>query len=145
MDAAGMVLVRSDPGHVWTARLHALHALIMAFSWRLMRELGLADARRGLRVRTTIASAAAARPADLVQRRFSPPTPDRLWVADFTYVPTWAGDDLRRVRDRRVLAADPGLAGRYVDEDRPGPRRPGTGDLDPAARHPRPGLAAAYG
>jgi len=27
----------------------------------------------------------------LVGRRFSPPAPDRLWVADFTYVPTWAG------------------------------------------------------
>src|SRR5271165_6204752 len=31
------------------------------------------------------------RPADLVRRQFSPPGPDRLWVADFTYVPTWAG------------------------------------------------------
>jgi putative transposase len=26
-----------------------------------------------------------------VRRQFSPPGPDRLWVADFTYVPTWAG------------------------------------------------------
>ena len=34
---------------------------------------------------------AAARPADLVGRKFSPPAPDRLWVADFTYVPTWSG------------------------------------------------------
>ena len=34
---------------------------------------------------------AAARPGDLVKRRFSPPAPDRLWVADFTYVPTWSG------------------------------------------------------
>jgi putative transposase len=24
-------------------------------------------------------------------RQFSPPAPDRLWVADFTYVPTWTG------------------------------------------------------
>jgi putative transposase len=58
---------------------------------RLMRELGLAGARRGKTKRTTVADPAAARPADLVQRRFSPPAPDRLWVADFTYVPTWAG------------------------------------------------------
>ncbi len=58
---------------------------------RLMRELGLAGARRGRTVRTTIPGPAAARPADLVRRRFSPPAPDRLWVADFTYVPTWAG------------------------------------------------------
>jgi putative transposase len=58
---------------------------------RLMRELGLAGARRGKRVRTTIPAAAAARPADLVRRQFSPAAPDRLWVADFTYVPTWTG------------------------------------------------------
>jgi putative transposase len=58
---------------------------------RLMRELGLAGARRGKPKRTTVADPAAARPADLVKRRFSPPAPDRLWVADFTYVPTWAG------------------------------------------------------
>jgi len=58
---------------------------------RLMRELGLAGARRGKRHRTTRTDPAVARPADLVGRQFSPPTPDRLWVADFTYVPTWAG------------------------------------------------------
>jgi putative transposase len=58
---------------------------------RLMRELGLAGARRGRRVRTTMPAAAASRPADLVRRQFSPAAPDRLWVADFTYVPTWAG------------------------------------------------------
>jgi putative transposase len=58
---------------------------------RLMRELGLAGARRGRRHRTTIADAATARPADLVGRRFNPPAPNRTWVADFTYVPTWSG------------------------------------------------------
>jgi putative transposase len=58
---------------------------------RLMRELGLVGARRGRRHRTTIADAGAARPADLVQRRFNPPAPNRTWVADFTYVPTWSG------------------------------------------------------
>jgi putative transposase len=58
---------------------------------RLMRELGLAGARRGKGHRTTVPDPSAARPADLVQRRFSPPAPDRLWVADFTYVPTWSG------------------------------------------------------
>jgi putative transposase len=58
---------------------------------RLMRDLGLAGVRRGKKVRTTIPAPAAARPGDLVRRRFSPPVPDRLWVADFTYVPTWAG------------------------------------------------------
>src|SRR5215475_5000119 len=55
-----------------------------------MRQLGLAGARRGKRHRTTVPDPAAARPADLVGRRFSPPAPDRLWVADFTYVATWS-------------------------------------------------------
>jgi putative transposase len=50
---------------------------------RLMRELGLAGARRGKRRRTTVPDPAAARPADLVQRQFHRPAPDRLWVADF--------------------------------------------------------------
>ncbi len=58
---------------------------------RLMRELGLQGARRGSRRRTTIADPAAARPADLVQRRFTQPRPDAVWVADFSYVATWSG------------------------------------------------------
>ena len=32
-----------------------------------------------------------ARPADLVDRRFEAVAPNRLWVADLTYVPTWSG------------------------------------------------------
>jgi putative transposase len=58
---------------------------------RLLRELGLQGARRGTRHRTTVADPGAARPADLVQGRFSPARPDAVWVADFTYVATWSG------------------------------------------------------
>ncbi|WP_373279269.1 IS3 family transposase [Skermania piniformis] len=58
---------------------------------RLMRELGLAGVVRGAVKRTTIADPAAARPADLVRRRFTPVAPNRLWVADITYVSTWSG------------------------------------------------------
>ncbi len=46
------------------------------------------------------------RPADLVGRRFSPPAPDRLWVADYTYIPTWSGMVFAFVIDaysRRIL------------------------------------------
>jgi putative transposase len=42
-------------------------------------------------VRTTRSDPAATRPADLVQRNFNPSSPDALWVADFSYVPTWSG------------------------------------------------------
>jgi putative transposase len=58
---------------------------------RLMAELGLSGATRGKARKTTIADPAAARPADLVGRRFGPPAPNRLWVADLTYVSTWSG------------------------------------------------------
>jgi len=58
---------------------------------RLMKDLQLAGVRRGRRVVTTRSDARAARPADLVQRKFRPVAPNRLWVADFTYVSTWSG------------------------------------------------------
>ena len=58
---------------------------------RLMAELGLAGATRGKSRRTTIADPTAARPADLVQRQFAPPAPNRLWVADLTYASTRSG------------------------------------------------------
>jgi putative transposase len=57
---------------------------------RLMRADGLRGAVRGKVKRTTIADPAAHRAGDLVQRRFAPAAPDRLWVADITYVSTWS-------------------------------------------------------
>ena len=58
---------------------------------RLMAELGLAGITRSARKRTTVPGATASRPEDLVGRNFSAPAPNRLWVADLTYVSTWAG------------------------------------------------------
>jgi putative transposase len=58
---------------------------------RLMRELGLEGVRRGKARRTTMADTAAVRPADLVERDFSAAGPNQAWVADLTYVATWAG------------------------------------------------------
>jgi len=58
---------------------------------RLMRQAGLRGIVRGRRVRTTIPDEAAARPADLVKRQFKAERPNQLWVADITYVATWAG------------------------------------------------------
>ena len=59
-----------------------------------------ADARDGLAWGESAAArgrsprgrtAAAERPADLVDRRFTATRPNQLWVADFTYVATWRG------------------------------------------------------
>lgn len=58
---------------------------------RLMRADGLAGAVRGKVKRTTVADPAAERARDLVGRDFNPAAPDRLWVADITYVSTWSG------------------------------------------------------
>jgi putative transposase len=59
---------------------------------RLMGELGLAGAVRGRTRRTTIAAdQGGQRPADLLDRDFTAAAPNRRWVADITYVATWAG------------------------------------------------------
>ena len=58
---------------------------------RLMRELGLKGAVRGKARRTTMSDDTAERPADLVDRNFRASAPNRLWVADLTYVRTWSG------------------------------------------------------
>ena len=58
---------------------------------RLMRALGLAGATRTKRIRTTRPAIVEQRPADLVERVFSATAPNRLWVADLTYVWTRAG------------------------------------------------------
>jgi putative transposase len=76
---------------VWLALNREGIAVARCTVERLMGELGLAGARRGKQVRTTVPDPAAARPADLVDRHFTAPAPDVLWVADFTYVATWAG------------------------------------------------------
>ena len=58
---------------------------------RLMRDLHLAGVTRGATKRTTIPAQVEQRPGDLVERRFTAPAPNRLWVADLTYVATWSG------------------------------------------------------
>jgi putative transposase len=58
---------------------------------RLMDDLGIEGVTRGTKPRTTKPAPPAERPADLVKRDFSAPGPNRLWVADLTYVATWAG------------------------------------------------------
>ena len=58
---------------------------------RLMDDLGLRGVTRTKRVRTTRPAPMSERPADLVERVFSASAPDRLWVADLTYVWTRGG------------------------------------------------------
>jgi transposase InsO family protein len=58
---------------------------------RLMRDLGMSGVQRAKRPRTTIPAKDGQRAGDLLDRDFTAPGPNRVWVADFTYVRTWAG------------------------------------------------------
>jgi putative transposase len=58
---------------------------------RLMRREGLRGVRRSRGPKTTIPGPLTDRPGDLVERQFSAPAPDCLWVADITYIRTFTG------------------------------------------------------
>ena len=57
---------------------------------RLMSRAGIAGVSRRKFVITTVKSDGRQAP-DLVERNFTAAAPDRLWVADITYIPTWTG------------------------------------------------------
>ena len=76
---------------VWLALNREGIAVARCTVERLMRAAGMQGARRGKVKRTTIADPAGQRAADLVRRNFASAAPDRLWVADLTYVSTWLG------------------------------------------------------
>ncbi|WP_006247545.1 IS3 family transposase [Mycolicibacterium tusciae] len=76
-----------------------MHAAMKRQGWnlgreqtrRLMRKAGLRGVQRGKPVFTTVSDPTEQRPADLVNRQFKAATPNRLWVADITFVRTWQG------------------------------------------------------
>ena len=76
---------------VWTQLKREGTAIARCTVERLMRELGIAGVVRGKVVRTTFGDETAVRPADLVERQFRAEAPNRLWVADLTYVKTHSG------------------------------------------------------
>jgi putative transposase len=58
---------------------------------RLMRQAGVQGVTRRRFCRTTRRDERARPAPDLLQRDFTATAPDRRWVADITYVPTWSG------------------------------------------------------
>jgi putative transposase len=79
-------LLRRDPSIA--ARFGPLARCTVA---RLMKAAGLKGVRRDKRFVTTTPDRSAPKPPDLVNRDFTAAAPNRLWIVDFTYVPTWTG------------------------------------------------------
>ncbi len=75
---------------VWRQLQREGHRVARCTVARLMGELGLHGVVRGKVVKTTISDKRPC-PLDRVNRQFQAPSPNRLWVSDFTYVSTWAG------------------------------------------------------
>ena len=101
---------------------------------RLMRDARAWRACRGQERRTTIPDEQAAAGRRTWSTAISGGAPNRLWVADFTYVRDVVGRRLRGVRDRRVQPADRRLEGRHDDEDQPRAGHAGDGVLGPRPR-----------
>jgi putative transposase len=58
---------------------------------RLLKKAGLVGVSRRKWIHTTVRDRNARPAPDLVERKFGAPQPNRLWVADITYIPTWSG------------------------------------------------------
>ena len=76
---------------VWRQLLREEVSVARCTVERLMREMGLQGVVRGRKVKTTVPDERAERPTDLVRRDFTADRPNRLWVADLTYVATGSG------------------------------------------------------
>ena len=77
---------------LWAQLKRQGHQVARCTVERLMRTLGLRGVTRGsAKVRTTIPDESQLRPTDLVDRHFEASAPNRLWVADITYVATRRG------------------------------------------------------
>jgi putative transposase len=63
---------------------------------RLMRAAKLYGVSRRHWMTTTVRDHQARPASDLVERNFSAAAPNRLWVADITYIPTWAASSIWR-------------------------------------------------
>ena len=137
-----IVVIWSDSGEIYGCP--RIHAALLAEGEqvsrkrvaRLMKELGIEGVTRRRFKTATTKKDAKARPApDLVDRDFSAGGPDQLWVADITYVPTWAGGlYLAVVLDawsRRIVgwAMAPHMRAELIQCVCPDGRADGSGDI----------------
>jgi transposase InsO family protein len=96
---------------------------------RLMRAQHMNGVRRGKRVRTTVPAKDGHRAGDLLDRDFTAAAPNTRWVADFTYVRSWAGfvyvAFVVDIFAQRII----GWHARDDQAHRAGPDLPANGDL----------------
>jgi putative transposase len=76
---------------IWAVLRQQGHRVARCTVERLMRQAGLTGAVRGRKIRTTVSNPDHHRATDLIRRDFTANRPNRRWVADFTYVATFAG------------------------------------------------------
>jgi len=77
---------------VWHELRREGHQVARCTVERLMRQMGLEGVTRSRAwTTTTDSTSSTGRPADLVDRVFTVAAPNRLWVADYTFVATWRG------------------------------------------------------
>jgi putative transposase len=112
---------------------------------RLMRAMGIRGTTRGRARKTTVPDAEASRPADLVNRDFTAPAPDRRWVADITYIRTRAGFVYAALITDLFSRTIVGMEGLGEPDRRPGAGRAGDGDRLAAAWPARRAPGASLG
>ncbi|MFB7091160.1 IS3 family transposase [Streptomyces sp. NPDC056296] len=76
---------------IWAELKRQGHQVARCTVERLMKAEGITGAVRGKKVVTTRADKEAERAPDRLGRQFVATAPNRVWVADFTYVATWSG------------------------------------------------------
>lgn len=76
---------------IWKQLHRQDHCVARCTVARLMADMGIRGVQRGKKRFTTTPDTTAARPPDLVERRFVAQHPNELWLADITYASTWSG------------------------------------------------------
>ena len=76
---------------VWRQLQREGHDVARCTVERLMRQLEIQGVRRGAKRWTTVCDETLPQPADRVNWQFAANRPNRLWVADISFVATWSG------------------------------------------------------
>ena len=102
---------------------------------RLMRQANICGVSRRKGILTTQGSITDEKAPDLVKRDFRVDKPNKLWVADITYIKTWSGFLYLSVVYRCLLKTSSRLGNGLASEDPTGLGCSGYGTLEPTTRY----------